>query len=846
MPPSLFTRGGFFRLASFSLLLLCHLLAANAADRQVLYGHLPAAVQRLAPVGRLDGSKRLKLAIGLPLRNQPELNTFLHELSDPSSANYRSYLTPAQFTERFGPAENDYQALVQFAKAHGLTVTATHPNRMILDVEAAASDIEATFHVTMHTYRHPTEAREFYAPDREPSLDFAIPVLHISGLDNYLLPHPMLKMKPAGMKTTSEGTGSASDGGYGGGDFRAAYVPGTPLTGAGQSVALLEFDDYFTADITAYATAFSLAAVPLSRVSVDGGIRTPGTGNSEVAGDIEMVMSMAPGLTAIYVYEETNGNPWVDILSQIANDNKAKQISCSWGGGTASSTEEQLFQQMATQGQSFFNAVGDSDAFTGAISFPSESVNITQVGATTLTTTGAGGSYASETVWNWGYISGDGYLGSSGGISTDLSIPTWQKGVSMANNQGSTTMRNVPDVAMVGDNIYVAYHTISGRSSSATTGIFGGTSFAAPLWAAFTALVNQQATIYGRSTAGFINPAVYTIGESGTYASAFHDTTTGNNFNSTSPTKFSAVTGYDLCTGWGTPAGSALITALAGSPSYVLKIAVPSTLLKGLQMTGTAILSSTVSTSITVSLLSSAPAHLTVPSSVTIASGSTSFSFTISAPTDALTDGIQLVTLTGSVTGVPAASGTISVLDCNVAQFAVSPINSVQLGGVPFAITVTAQDVNGITIPSYGGKPTLTGSGDSGVDLISPANTGLFSSGIWSGSATLNGPDTNVVLTVNDGAGHIGTSNPFGVVAPLSPSEAATPTVGLSSSGVTLTVANSVLGHTYQLQSSDTLQAGSWTNVGAAQTGNGGAVILLDTDGLNGATVRFYRISVQQ
>ena len=90
---------------------------------------------------------------------------------------------------------------------------------------------------------------------------------------------------------------------------------------------------------------------------------------------------------------------------------------------------------------------------------------------------------------------------------------------------------------------------------------FGGTSCAAPLWAGFTALVNQQAAAAGQATVGFLNPALYAIGKGASYTSNFHDITTGNNFSSSSPSKFSAVAGYDLCTGWGTPNGTNLINA---------------------------------------------------------------------------------------------------------------------------------------------------------------------------------------------------------------------------------------------------------------------------------------------
>ena len=103
---------------------------------------------------------------------------------------------------------------------------------------------------------------------------------------------------------------------------------------------------------------------------MDGGVSTPGTGNAEVCLDIEMVMSMAPGVSTIYVYEAPNPSPWVDLLNRMANDNLSKQLSCSWGGGGPDPSSEAIFQQMAAQGQSFFNASGDSDAFTGRSPFP--------------------------------------------------------------------------------------------------------------------------------------------------------------------------------------------------------------------------------------------------------------------------------------------------------------------------------------------------------------------------------------------------------------------------------------------------------------------------------------------
>ncbi len=162
---------------------------------QRLHADTTVVVSQLKPVARLDSARHLRLAISLPLRNQQALTALLAQLSDPASPNYRKYLTPAQFAERFGPSEADYAAVAAFAQAHGLTVTARHPNRLILDVDGAVSDIEKTLHVTMRVYQHPGEARQFYAPDAEPSVDLAVPLMRISGLDNYEPPRPRLKIK---------------------------------------------------------------------------------------------------------------------------------------------------------------------------------------------------------------------------------------------------------------------------------------------------------------------------------------------------------------------------------------------------------------------------------------------------------------------------------------------------------------------------------------------------------------------------------------------------------------------------------------------------------------------------
>ena len=535
-----------------------------SAERQVLHHHVPEVLKNLTAVGRMASTNRLSLAIGLPLRNPEALTNLLQQIYDPASPSFRHYLTPEQFTQRFGPTEQDYQTVIAFLNTNGLTVTGLHPNRMLLDIKASVTDVERTFHVTMRTYPHPRESRMFYAPDVEPSVDLLVPLLHISGMDNYALPHPLYSKRPLNQTgNATPNSGSGPSGSYMGNDFRVAYAPGTSLTGAGQSVGLLQFDGYYASDITRYINQAGIAtSVILTNVAVDGGVGTPGSGVTEVSLDIEMVISMAPGLSRVIVYEAPNPSPWDDLLNRMANDNLARQLSCSWNGGAEDATADQIFQQMAAQGQSFFCASGDSDALSGAIAFPSDNPNITLVGGTTLTMSNLGAAWSSETVWNWG-----GGIGSSGGISTYYTIPTWQRGISMTASKGSTTMRNVPDVALTADNICVIYN-----NGNIDTNV-GGTSCATPLWAGFLALVNQQAAANGQPPIGFLNPAVYAIGKGAGYTNCFHDITTGNNTRSGSSTTFYAVTGYDLCTGWGTPAGNNMINGLLNLDTQSLTVA---------------------------------------------------------------------------------------------------------------------------------------------------------------------------------------------------------------------------------------------------------------------------------
>jgi hypothetical protein len=526
--------------------------AMRAQPVRTFRGHVPEILARLQPLADITAQTNLQLAVGLPLRNKPALTNFIKDLYDPASPKFRHYLNVSEFTEQFGPTKEDYQKVIDYLASHHLAVTAAHPNRMLVDVVGAAADVEKAFHVRLRVYRHPTEQRNFFAPDTEPWVDADVPVLDVMGLDNYILPHPLdlQPRKPGGPKgasvTNYAEQGSGPGGLYIGNDFRAAYVPGVTNTGSGQYIALVEFGPYWTNDISTYETTAGLSSsIVVSNIFLDGVTEPPSTGTDagEQAIDIEMCISMAPGAIVLYY----GGESVDDIYSRIASDNLAKQISCSFGFGIDSTTE-QLYQEFVAQGQNFFVASGDGGAEVGNIDPPGAEPYITVVGGTKLYTVTPGGAWQQELVWG----------GSGGGVSSFYAIPDYQQGINMTPLYGSSTMRNFPDVAMMADtDIFIAANN--------TTGGVGGTSCSSPQWAGFYALANQQAATLGQPPLGFFNPTLYAMGKSASYSTCFHDITSGNTTNDASgPHKFFAATGYDLCTGWGSPNGINLINALTG------------------------------------------------------------------------------------------------------------------------------------------------------------------------------------------------------------------------------------------------------------------------------------------
>jgi subtilase family serine protease len=540
---------------------------SQAQSQTLLTQHVREATSNgKAPlVGKLPASQSMHFDIVLALRHQPELENFLQELYDPSSHSYRHFVTPQEFTERFGPSQEDYDALVSFAKANGLTVTGGSRDSMDVQFRAPVAAVEKAFHVSMNVYQHPTENRTFYAPDREPTVDLPFQLWHISGLDNYSIPRPAVVHRPASLAKSEAGSGGSCPGGsFCGSDMRAAYYGNGSLNGTGQSVGLFEYSGYDIADLNTYfKNAGQTDNVPVIGISTDGTNLFCDDNEDGNECDVEQILdmtqaiSMAPAMTGLYVYVGSTDTAIFGSMS--TNSPLNAQLSSSWTWIPPDpSTDDPYFMKFSAQGQNLFQAAGDSGSYStfGVPTWPAVSPYVTTVGGTDLVTQSAGGPWGSETAWVDG---GGGYVDNK-----NFLIPAYQQlpGVITAANEGSTTYRNAPDVSA---NANFTFYVCG--NGACTENEEGGTSFAAPMWAGYLALVNQQAVANGNPTLGFINPAIYNIGVGSSYTSDFHDITSGSN-------GYPAVTGYDLATGWGSPIGPALITALAGSggqtPSFTL------------------------------------------------------------------------------------------------------------------------------------------------------------------------------------------------------------------------------------------------------------------------------------
>jgi len=652
-------------------------------------------------VGRLPATKTMRLVMVLQHRNQTGLDNFLKDVYDPSSTTFRHFLTVEEFTNRFGPSQEDYDAVVSFAKTHGFAVVGTSPNRMNVDITGQVSNIEAAFHVTMSLYQHPTEDRTFYSPDREPTPDLSVKLWHVSGLDNYSIPKPALVRQPAGA-TPLATTGSCPSASFCGSDMRAAYYGGA-LTGTGQYLGLLEYAGTDLADLNTYfKNAKQTNNVPITLLSTDGTptscLASEGCDDTEQTLDMTQSISMAPGMAGLVMYVGSVDSAIFNAMATTKPLNA--QLSSSWYWSPADpSTLNPYFDEFAAQGQTMFDAAGDSGAWTTSSSvWPADSVYLTSVGGTDLETESAGGPWKSETVW----------VDGGGGISPNkFPIPSWQVTTAAGCSKCSKTYRNAPDVS---SNANFTFYVCADQTTC-TANDYGGTSFAAPMWAGYLALANEQEVTSFGTTLGFIDPALYTIGLSSSYDTAFHDIISGSD-------GYTATVGYDLASGWGSPNGSGLIDALTGTspaPGFSLS-ASPGSITVKQGASGSSVITSTVyggfDSAVTLTA-SGLPTGVTAGFSPASITGTGTSTLTLSVATSTVA-GNYTITVTGT-------SGTTTETT-SVLLMVVSPTLNFTITASPSSVSIVRGGSSVVTLTT-----TVSGGFDSAIALTTAATGVTFS-----------------------------------------------------------------------------------------------------------------------
>ena len=516
-------------------------------DRVALTGHvLSALAQATADVAKVDANRSdelLTLTVVLNRSDPDGFAAYLADLYDASSPNFRKFLSPTEVSNRFGPHALDYDAVKHYFSAHGFRIGDQSLNRLTLGIEGTRTSIASALNVAISDYR--LDNKNFFANSSDPSLpaNVASLVNAVVGLTNLATARTSEPQKKAIFRSLCKFAIGAVSAGISEADkkkfIKDCYAlfgvskaagelpaddPPPPawqgVDGTGQKIGIVAFDTFNTSDVADYFNLISLPATQIGQVStvhVNGGAIT-GPNQSEVLLDIAVVSAAARG-AQIVVYDAPNsgGGSYQAIFNAMVGGG-VNIISNSWAYCEDQTTLadvqsiESILQTAAASGVSAFSASGDSgssclNGHANTAHVPATSPHITAVGGTSLTI-GPGFTYGGETWWDGSAITPA--TGQGGyGVSRFFARPSYQ------NATVASAMRSVPDVAANADpqnGVSICRASAGGCPDGLS---YGGTSAAAPLWAAFAALLNQSQG----SNLGFFNPLVYPL----VSTDAFHD-----------------------------------------------------------------------------------------------------------------------------------------------------------------------------------------------------------------------------------------------------------------------------------------------------------------------------------
>src|SRR5580700_2537542 len=602
------------------------------AQRAVVPGTLPPMARAEFDAGRLPSATPLSgmsIVLKRSAAQEADLQALIVAQQDPKSSQYHAWLTPEQFAARFGVGDADLAKVEFWLEQQGLTVEGRSRAKNRVRFSGAAAQVESAFGTEMHYYT--LNGTRYFAPSTDLSVPAAVSSLveSVSNLSTFR-PKPHVKYRSPQIALRPDFTSSQSGDHFLSPkdiatiyDITPAYNAG--FNGSGQALAVVGQSSIVVSDIENFQLAAGLAKKDPTQILVpSSGTAVVSSGDeSESDLDLEYSGAIAPGATIYFVYVGSNTNFSVfDALTYAIDSRTASVITISYGscesdlGSGEYSSLNGTLAQAAAQGQTIVTADGDdgsTDCYGNkgqsiaaqealAVDFPSSSQYVTGMGGTefpaadvvsTNTTywesangtdiIGSAKSYIPEQVWNDDSSSG-GLSAGGGGASTLTARPGWQTGV-----PGIPTgnFRLVPDIAFTASPNNAGFLYCSsdsqdtGITGSCANGfrdsnntyltIAGGTSFDAPIFAGMVAIINQKLNSSGQ---GVVNPTLYTLASNpATYASAFHDITSGNNActagttycGTAALTSFSATAGYDEASGLGSLDFYNLLTAWSGS-----------------------------------------------------------------------------------------------------------------------------------------------------------------------------------------------------------------------------------------------------------------------------------------
>ena len=554
---------------------LVPLSSAEGAQARVVVARPLAIPSTYSSVAR-PISTSFDIALAEP--HPAALTAFIAQLTDPASANYRHFLTTAQFAARFGARADVVNAVRSYFTSFHLRVGALSRGRIILPVSGSTTDIARAFSASVVTVRTGERlAAQLVTPATLPA-PIAHDVRAVAGLSTVVTPHALsLTRHLVGHATAPTSCSNATGGqspsattpnslsGYTAQQQARLYGLDTAwangFTGAGQTIAVYELANYSPSDVSTYETCYGLSPTFLN-VKVDGG--ATGAYSDEATLDVEEASVLAPGATiAVYTAPNNSAGP-IDAYQRIADDNIASVVTTSWGTceqdpSGAVNAEQAIFEQMAAQGQTVVAASGDNGSSdcngisnnAPAVDDPASQPLVTGVGGLTVNSIAP----LNETVWNSG--SGAGGGASGGGVSSLWSRPSWQSAPGIPPGE---SMRLVPDLSVMADPStgFIQYFTGRGVTDCGTNcgagwSSIGGTSIGAPLVSALVAVAADQC---GVNRLGLINPALYAMATTG-----YNDVTTGNN-DIVGVGVYNAGPGYDMASGLGSPNATTFMNGL--------------------------------------------------------------------------------------------------------------------------------------------------------------------------------------------------------------------------------------------------------------------------------------------